>query len=584
MDGALTMNGDSAFKDEKSDDELGHSRSRSHSHSHSRSRSDTQDNAFARVNRPATATSTSEDPHTSDSAAEKRLSRRSRSRSRSLDRSWSLNDGVSIGGNEFEGEADEAGQDTEGDGYTVRWDENDPMNPRNMSFARRWMIVIIVSSGSLCVTCTSSMYTTTYTQLMAEFNCSQEVATLGLSFFIWGLGIGPLFLSPLSEFYGRRNIYIVSFSLFLVWLIPCAVAKNIETMLVCRFLNGLSGSAFLSVAGGTVGDMFDRQDLAFPMMLYTASPFIGPEVGPLVGGFINNFTSWRWTFYVLLIWTGVLLVSMVFLVPETYHPVLLRHKAQRLRKETGDDRYIAPIEKLHRSVAQTVMRSMYRPLLLLTLEPMCLNLCLFSAILLGIIYLFFGAFQLVFENVYGFSLWERGLCFMGLFVGMVLAILSDPIWRRNYERLERNYQAQTDTDDFQPEWRLPPAILGGPLVTIGLFIFAWTIYSDVHWIAAIIGSGIFGAGVILVFAGVFTFLVDAYPTFAASALAANSFMRSSFGGIFPLFGIQMYNNLGYHWATSLLAFLTLAMLPFPYIFFRYGSRIRKKSRFANQQL
>ncbi|KAJ5718000.1 drug/proton antiporter YHK8 [Penicillium malachiteum] len=561
--------------------DAGNEKSHELHHSRSRSRSDVQqDSSFVQ-----NASQTTSEDHR-DEAAEKRHSRRSRSRSRSLERSWSLNDGISLGGNEFQGDADEAAQEAPGEeGYTVRWDENDPMNPRSMSKARRWMIVIIVSMGSLCVTCTSSMYTTTYDQLMKDFNCSQEVATLGLSFFIWGLGIGPLFLSPLSEFYGRRNIYIASFSLFLIWLIPCAVAQNIQTMLVCRFFNGLSGSAFLSVAGGTVGDMFDRQDLAFPMMLYTASPFIGPEVGPLVGGFINDFTHWRWTFYVLLIWTGVLLVSIVFLVPETYHPVLLRRKAQKLRAETGDDRYKAPIEKLHRSVAQTVLRSMYRPILLLALEPMCLNLCVFSAILLGILYLFFGAFQLIFEHVYEFTLWQRGLCFMGLFVGMVLAIISDPLWRRNYARLERNFLRDNDGDeDFQPEWRLPPAILGGPLVTIGLFIFAWTIYSDVHWIGPIIGSGIFGAGVILAYAGIFTFLVDAYPTFAASALAANSFMRSSFGGIFPLFGIQMYKNLGYHWATSLLAFLTLAMLPFPYLFFRYGSRIRSKSRFATHQM
>ncbi|KAJ5815351.1 hypothetical protein N7474_007128 [Penicillium riverlandense] len=545
--------------------------------------------------------------------------------SRSLERTWSLNDGVSISGDHLQNE--DGGEvrtiETEEERrFTVGWDENDPMNPRNMAKARKWLIVIIVAMGSLCVTCTSSMYTTTYNQLMKEFNCSQEVATLGLSFFIWGLGIGPLFLSPLSEFYGRRNIYLVSFSLFLIWLIPCAVAQNIQTMLVCRFFNGLAGSAFLSVAGGTVGDMFDRHELAFPMMLYTASPFVGPEVGPLVGGFINQFTTWRWTFYVLLIWTGVLLISMVFLVPETYHPVLLRRKAQKMRKETGEDRWRAPIEKMNRSVAQTVLRSMYRPLLLLTLEPMCLNLCIFSAILLGILYLFFGAFQLVFDEVYGLVLWQRGLCFIGLFVGMVIAILSDPIWRRNYQRLERNHeQATQKTDDYQPEWRLPPAILGGPLVTIGLFIFAWTIYPDVHWIAPIIGSAVFGAGTILVYSGVFTFLVDAYPTFAASALAANSFSRSSFGGIFPLFGIQMYNNLGFHWATTLLGFLTLVMMPFPpcilavdcmqyaeckglsqparpyvlilyilipifsgrYIFFRYGSRLRKKSRFATSQ-
>lgn len=101
---------------------------------------------------------------------------------------------------------------------------------------------------------------------------------------------------------------------------------------------------------------------------------------------------------------------------------------------------------------------MYRPILLLTLEPMCLNLCIFSAILLGILYLFFGAFQLVFLEVYGFSLWQRGLCFLGLFVGMVMAILSDPLWRRNYIRLERQHQQGNHVEEFQPEWRLPPGM------------------------------------------------------------------------------------------------------------------------------
>lgn len=142
-------------------------------------------------------------------------------------------------------------------------------------------------------------------------------------------------------------------------------------------------------------------------------------------------------------------------------PRLLRRKAQTLRKETGDQRWIAPIEKLNRSVAQTVGRSIYRPLLLLILEPMCLNLCIFSAILLGIIYLFFGAFQLVFASVYGMTLWQRGLCFLGLFVGMALAIMTDPLWRRNYARLERGHQKTVvgmvdGVEEFLPEWRLPP--------------------------------------------------------------------------------------------------------------------------------
>jgi len=179
-----------------------------------------------------------------------------------------------------------------------------------------------------------------------------------------------------------------------------------------------------------------------------------------------------------------MLISIIVFVPETYHPVyvsspcikgtdeltyksnrLLRRKAQKLRKETGDDRWHAPIEKLKRSVAQSVLRSCYRPILLLVLEPMCLNLCIFSGILLGILYLFFGAFQLVFGNVYGFSLWQRGLCFLGLFVGMVFAILSDPLWRRLYARLEKHHEnAVKKVDDFQPEWRLPPGMSLYPII------------------------------------------------------------------------------------------------------------------------
>jgi MFS family permease len=119
---------------------------------------------------------------------------------------------------------------------------------------------------------------------MRDFGCSKEVVTLGLSLYVLGLGTGPMFLAPLSEFYGRRPIYLISWAAFVIWLIPCAVAQNIQTLLVSRFLNGVCGSAFMSVAGGTVGDPFNGNDLGLPMMLYTAEPFVGPELGTI---------SWR---------------------------------------------------------------------------------------------------------------------------------------------------------------------------------------------------------------------------------------------------------------------------------------------------
>jgi len=479
---------------------------------------------------------------------------------------------------------EEAANVQEKDPYEVHWDNGDadPMNPRSRSKFHKWVVVIIVSASSLCVTCTSSIYTSTYAQIEKEFKISRIVATLGLSLFIMGLGIGPMLLGPLSEFFGRRPIYICSFSFFLIWIIPSAVAKNIQTMLIARFFDGLSGSAFLSVAGGTVGDMFNREDLELPMLIYTASPFIGPSIGPLIGGFINQYTNWRWTFYVLLIWAGANLGMICLLVPETYHPVLLRNKARKLRKETGDERWKAPMEKTSKSIPKTIAYSLLRPFQLLLLEPMCTNLCLFSAILLGILYLFFGAFPVVFTGNHDFTLSQVGLSFLGIFVGMIVGSATDPFWHNNYIRLiKQREEATGEIGGSEPEYRLPPAIAGAILVPVGLFMFAWTTYRSVHWIVPIIGSGIFGMGTLLVFSGIFTFLVDAYPLYAASSLAANSFARSSFGAVFPLFGIQMYHKLGDQWATSLLAFLTLVMMPFPYIFFKYGKRIRGKSRFAS---
>ncbi|KAG6000787.1 hypothetical protein E4U43_001503 [Claviceps pusilla] len=323
------------------------------------------------------------------------------------------------------------------------------------------------------------------------------------------------------------------------------------------------------------------------------------------------------------------------------HPVLLQKKAKQLRKRTGDSRWTAPADKLQRSVVRAVGQSLLRPFQLLLFEPMCLNLCLFSAILLGILYLFFGAFPLVFGSNHGFNAWQVGLSFTGILAGMILGIMTDPLWHRIRRRLMDRLETETGVEGAsEPEFRLPPAIVGSFLVPAGIFIFGWSSFAWVHWIVPIIGSCIFAVGQLVqkrrnaspfrsvhgtpvpgsgirdpgpwstkLCRGLMDFgttkkdhwtwstvhehpvegfHVDAYPSYAASALAANAFVRCLFAGFvsgpstaaFPLFGVQMYEKLGYQWASSVLAFLTVAMLPFPYIFFRYGKQIREKSRYA----
>lgn len=313
----------------------------------------------------------------------------------------------------------------------------------------------------------------------SEFDTSTLVSTVGLSTFVLGIGTGPLLTGPLSEHYGRRPIYLIAWSLFIIWTIPSAVGTNIQTLVIGRFFQGFAGGTFLSVAGGTVGDIFAKDEIQKPMTLVSLAPFVGPSSGPVIGGFINYYAHWRWTYYVLIIWAVALLVAIIFFAPET--------------RFSGKSN--STTEKQKTSQPGRALRiALTRPFQMLALEPMCLCLDLYSAILLGILYLFFGAFPLVFKTTHGMNLWQTGLTFLGIIIGMVLGAAMSPVWVKVRQRLSSRSLNDPMQPRTEPEYQLPPAILGGVLIPIGLFWFGWTTYGDVHWIVPVIGSAFFGCG------------------------------------------------------------------------------------------
>ncbi|PRP74120.1 hypothetical protein PROFUN_06445 [Planoprotostelium fungivorum] len=457
----------------------------------------------------------------------------------------------------------------------VTWDgSNDPNNPKNFALWYKWIITIIISIGQVCVYCASSIISTTNHQVEAEFGVGAEAATVGVTTFMFGLGFGPMLMSPLSEFLGRNIIYRASFIFFTAWCLGTALVPTYGGELALLFLAGFSGSAFVSVGGGTISDMFIKSQVGAPMSIYTLAPFIGPVAGPVIGGFINYFTYWRWTWRVMTIWSGVMLILIVLIVPETYAPMILKKKAQRLRKETGKKELISSSEKHKKSLYRTLRVSIARPFQLLFGEPIVFLLCTWTAVLRGILYLFFVSFDIVFGH-HGFNLWQVGLAFMGVLVGHLMASVSYPIWRIIYAWL-----IGRNAGEAPPEFRLPPAMLGGILVPIGLFWFAGVSPPQVHWIVLILSGIPFGAGILLVYTGVFTYLVDAYSMYAASALAANAFLRCTFAACFPLFARYMYEGMGDVGAGCVLGGITAIMTPLPFVFFIYGHKIRARSKFA----
>lgn len=463
------------------------------------------------------------------------------------------------------------------DPFCVGWEnnENDIENVQNRSLVARWVYAIIISCCSVVITCSSSIYSMAVSGIQQDFGTSHTVTVLGITLFLLGMGWGPVFLAPISEFHGRRVVYIFSLLFMLPFQILCGFSPNIEALLIGRFLAGFSGSAFMGVASGSFSDMFKKEEIMLPVMMYTLTPFSGPGLGPLAGGLlVANTHYWRWTMHVMSIAVLVLLLCIFFIVPETFAPVLLKKKAQRMRKETGDDRYYAPIERSTKTIVDTIFLSCKRPVLMLIYEPMLTLLCIYSGLLLSLLYLFFVSYPYVFEKVYDFDTTQVGLAFIGLVVGCLVAAPTVILNKQYVIRQTRRHGG------YKPEFQLPQVVIGAILIPVGLFIYAWTPYANLHWMGPVFGGGLIVFALVVAYNGIFAFTIDAYRLFAASAMACNGVVRSTMASVFPLFGLQMYKNMGIHWSTTMLALITAGFIPMPILFFIYGERIRAKSRFA----
>lgn len=317
-------------------------------------------------------------------------------------------------------------------------------------------------------------------------------------------------------------------------------------------------------------------------------------IGPIAGGFLGEQAGWRWVEGMMAIFTGIVWIVNSLVIPETYAPYLLRHRAAVLSKKTGKV-YISKVDvgRPHHTVTMQFKIALLRPWVLLFKEPIVLLTSIYMAIIYGTLYLCFAAFPIVFQQGRGWSPGVGGLAFVGIAVGMIFAVVGTIMDQKRYMRA-----AEAAGGYAPPEARLPPTLVGSILIPVGLFWFAWTNGPDVHWIVCIIGSAVFATGLVLVFLSLLNYLVDSCKSsldslyalkqqltrsdviFAASVLAANSVLRSLFGAAFPLFTTYMYHDLGIHWASSIPAFLAIACVPFPFLFYKYGETIRMKCEFA----
>ncbi|KAJ7067427.1 MFS polyamine transporter [Mycena amicta] len=472
----------------------------------------------------------------------------------------------------------------------VDWDgPDDRENPKNWSRSKKWAATVVVSAFTLISPVSSSMIAPASEQVAKDFGITNTVViALVTSIFVLAYAIGPLFLGPLSEIYGRNKVIQGANLFYLLWNLVCGFAKSTPQLLVFRFLAGLGGSAPLAIGGGVLGDIWSPEERGQALAIYTLAPLLGPVVGPVCGAFIAQRSTWRWVFWATSAFTVAVQVLGVFYLRESYAPYILEQRAQRIRRslEQNADAEKGPVPHVRSRYAdegrtwKTVIRiALTRPFVIFYYEPIIQLLGVYMAFVYGVFYLFLTSMPLMFQGVYGQSVEISGLHYFALGIGVTGA---SQVNARAMDWVYRRLKARNGGVG-EPEFRLPSMYPGTLCLPIGLLITGWGAQSHTHWIVPDIGIALVGAGIILNFQSIQIYIVDAFALYAASALAAVSCLRSLCGFGFPLFAQSMYTNLGYGKGDTILAVAAVVIgCPAPIVFWRYGKRIRMRSKFAKE--
>ncbi|CAG7921517.1 unnamed protein product [Penicillium olsonii] len=458
-------------------------------------------------------------------------------------------------------------------------------HPQDWPAPQKWIAMATVSIPLFLMPLSSTITTPAVTGIADEFHITSPVTgPLALSLFLLMYSMGPILLGPFSELHGRWPVLQAGSLFYLAFNIGAGFCTSMTQLLIFRLLSGVGASASLAVGASMVGDVFRKEERGLPVALVSLGPVLGSCLGPLVGGYIADYTTWRWAFWSTSIVAGLFLAVCLIAARETYAPILLLRKKKLLIEEAiSQGRYRGhvwktPFEK-DETVGQLYRRTISRSLYFLGTQPIIQALACYYGYLYGIVYLLLSSFSDLWTERYHMRISTGSLNYIAPCIGyaigaQICAFLTDRVYR---------YQVTRNNGVGKPEFRLPIMVPASLLVPIGLFIYGWTAENKTHWIVPDIGIALPLMGATIIFQCVSAYLLDTFPIYAASANGAVYIVRGLTGFGFPLFSPEMYAKLGYGWGNSLLAFLGLLIgCPIPFILWKYGERLRAVSNFADQ--
>ncbi|RPD78920.1 MFS general substrate transporter [Lentinus tigrinus ALCF2SS1-7] len=458
----------------------------------------------------------------------------------------------------------------------LTFEPGSPEDPQNWSRPYRWYLSLLSCFLVFVTTFASAAPSGYAADLRGQFHMTAELVALTITLFVIGFCFGPLLWGPLSEQFGRRAVLIPCYALFTV---GAALSPNSASIMVFRLLGGIFSAAATPIAPALLADIWDPSTREKALTYLGFLSFVGPTLGPLVGGLMAGaHISWQWIFWLLTILSGISTSMVIITQRETYCPLLLARKAELHRKETRDPRYQAQFELVQKqTLVARLHATLAKPFVLFVREPALIAVTLYLGFIGGCLYMLFEAYPVVFEEGHHFPSSSLGLAYLPVTAGGVITMVIY-LWafQPYYERKVQQYAPEP----IPPEERLLMAVWAAPLFSITFFWFGWTSFPGMNFWAPLMSGLLMGMSTLALIVSLLNYIIDVYVYAAASALGAGTVLRSIFGAIFPLFSAQMFRALNPRWASTLVGCIAVLMIPIPVLLMRYGPVLRAKSRYV----
>jgi len=411
----------------------------------------------------------------------------------------------------------------------------------------------------------ASMMAAALPQISRDLGIDISTTQLSFSIYVLGLGFAPIIIAAMSEMYGRKPVWLACNAWYVLWNALCPVGMSHGLLIAGRFLAGSGAGVGNTLTGPIMADMYRAKDRGRSQALAGLLPYLGPALGPIVGGVVSQNVSWPWLFWVLSMFDAAVLLIGLFVLRETYTPVLLRRKARTENPRRGQS------EASWRDLLARIRTHLYQPLELLIKRPVIQYLAFNMSLNFGIYFLNLSTFATLWIERYGMSETSASLNYLAIALGFTIGgqtggPLMDYIWRRMRDR---------PNSQVSPEFRAPYMAIGAVFVPVGLLWYGWSVEKGLPWPMVDAGAVVFTIGISEMGGGFSAYLFDEFDHNAASANAATRMLSNIFAFVFPIFAPQMYVNLGYGWGNSLLVLIFIVFgLPAPFIFWFWGKRLR----------